>query len=321
MIDVVAFNGWTKNLRLRNGTAELIVTLDVGPRILSYTRRGGFNPLKVFPDQAGGMGEPTWRSRGGHRFWVAPEDRERTYAPDNAAVDWESRGDAAVRLTPPPETTTGLQKQLDIVLAPEGAGVTIVHRVTRTAPTPVTLAPWALTVMTAGGVAVIPQPSFGEHPRDLLPNRTFILWPYTDLSDARWTLGRRYILLRQDRTRGPTKLGLAHAAGWCAYLVGGVCFVKRYRHDPSAPYPDLGCNFETFTNDRMLELESLGPLVELAPGQSTEHVEHWDLHDGVDTATAISEEAVHGLLSSLLPAVGPDAIPPHGSQGTARPTT
>jgi hypothetical protein len=43
-MDVVAFNGWPNNLRMRNGTVELIITLDVGPRILSYKKVGGFGP-------------------------------------------------------------------------------------------------------------------------------------------------------------------------------------------------------------------------------------------------------------------------------------
>jgi hypothetical protein len=36
-----------------------------------------------------------------------------------------------------------------------------------------------------------------------------------------------------------------------------------------------------FTNEDMLEVETLGPLVKLAPGQSVEHVERWELHGNV----------------------------------------
>ena len=36
-------------------------------------------------------------------------------------------------------------------------------------------------------------------------------------------------------------------------------------------------NLELFTNTAILEMESLAPLVPLAPGQSREHVEHWVL--------------------------------------------
>src|SRR6516225_11433579 len=35
-VEKVEYKGWKNNLRLSNGEAELIVTLDVGPRIISY---------------------------------------------------------------------------------------------------------------------------------------------------------------------------------------------------------------------------------------------------------------------------------------------
>jgi hypothetical protein len=279
-IDVVAAHGWKNNLRICNGTVELMVTLDVGPRILSYRTGGGFNPLKVFEDQVETTGEAVWRNRGGHRLWIAPEDKVTTYFPDNAPVAWEKLGELRVKLTPPPETTTGFQKEIEITLDASGTGVTLLHRITRIAATPAYLSPWALTVMAAGGIAVMPQPELGQHPRDLLPNRNLVLWPYTDMSDARWRFGRKYILLKQEAAGGPTKIGLSHAQGWSGYLVGGVFFLKRYSWNPEMIYPDNGCNFETFTNARMLELESLGPLRHLEPQQSLEHVEHWELHAG-----------------------------------------
>ena len=300
MIEVVPFEGWPHALRLSNGTAALVITLDVGPRILSYTRDGGVNPLKLFAEQAGGSGEPTWRIRGGHRLWLAPEHRTDTYVPDNAPVAWEQRTPLSVRLTPPPEASVGWQKQLEVTLEPTGTGVTLTHRITRVGATPATMAPWALTVMTPGGVAVIPQPELGEHPRDLLPNRQMVLWPYTDLSDPRWQLGPRYFLLRHDPQRGPTKLGLRHSAGWCGYLVQDVFFLKRYAFDPHATYADGGCIFETFASRAMLELESLGPLTNLAPGQSAEHVERWELHNTGESRIDWRETDIDRALGPIL---------------------
>jgi hypothetical protein len=290
-IDIVPFNGWQNNLRLSNGTVELIVTLDVGPRILSYRKCGGFNPLKIIEDQAGTTGEPVWRNRGGHRLWTAPEDKVLTYFPDNTPVAWEKLDELRVKLTPLPETANGYQKEIEIALDPTGTGVTVVHRMKRLGTTAVNVALWALTVMTTGGTAVIPQPEMGEHPRDLLPNRNLVLWPYTDMSDPRWRFGRKYILLRQDTAGVPTKIGLSHVPGWSGYLVGGVFFLKRYPWNPSVVYPDNGCNFEVFSNARILELESLGPVKNLSQYQSLEHVEHWELHEGLNSLDPANPEA------------------------------
>jgi hypothetical protein len=289
MIDIVPFNGWKNNVRLSNGATELIATLDVGPRILSYSMVGGSNPLNVYADQGGATGEDVWRNRGGHRLWMAPEDRATTYFPDNAPVALERVNDLCIRLTPAPETPVGIQKQIEITLAPTGTKATLTHRLTCLAGAkPITLAPWALTVMAAGGVAIMPQPPLGEHPRDLLPNRTWILWPYSDLTDPRWSLGSDFVLLRQepDCPRSPTKIGMALEAGVCGYLHNGVLFIKRFPFDPRAASPDKGCNFEAFTNVRMLEVESLAPLVTLQPGQTAEHIEHWELREAPATLAA-----------------------------------
>ena len=51
------FGGWPNNVRLANEHAELIITLDVGPRVISYRTTGGENVFKTFDDQLGGSGE------------------------------------------------------------------------------------------------------------------------------------------------------------------------------------------------------------------------------------------------------------------------
>ena len=57
--------------------------------------------------------------------------------------------------------------------------------------------------------------------------------------------------------------------------------MKRFTYTERARYPDGGVNFETYTDARFLELESLSPLVSLAPGASVVHTETWTLEDGV----------------------------------------
>ncbi len=58
-------------------------------------------------------------------------------------------------------------------------------------------------------------------------------------------------------------------------------FVKKFGHCRGATHADLGCNFETFTNEDMLEVESLGPLTKIEPGAAVEHAEDWFLFRNV----------------------------------------
>jgi hypothetical protein len=289
-VDVIEYRGWKNNLLLANGDVELIVTLDVGPRVIAYRLPGGFNVLKNYDSMMGGTGESEWQIRGGHRFWLAPEDLTRTYFPDNRPVKWEKIGDLAVRLIPPPETEYGIQKEMELQLDQRGSRVDVKLTVTNIGSKPTDLAPWGPTVMAPGGMEIIPLPAKYNHPghvsnakspADYAPNQELILWPYFDFADTRWTFGSRYIFLRQDVNKGPTKIGLAHRMGWVAYLNSGVLFVKRFDYREGAVYPDRGTRYQTFSNEDMLEMETVGELVTLQPGKSASLVESWELHGNV----------------------------------------
>ena len=52
-IERIAWGGWPNCYRLSNGEADLIVTSDIGPRIMRYGFAGGQNFFKVFEDQTG----------------------------------------------------------------------------------------------------------------------------------------------------------------------------------------------------------------------------------------------------------------------------
>jgi hypothetical protein len=310
-VETIEYQGWKHNLRLSNADAELIITLDVGPRVLSYKPAGGKNVFKEFADQLGKSGEKGWVARGGHRLWVGPEDLTRTYAPDNGPVQYErlpakEAGVLAVRLTQPPDAPYGVQKQMDVSLAP-GGRVEVVHRIGNVGSQPAELAPWALTMMAPGGTEIIPLPPKKPHPgppenarspADYAPDQHMTMWPYFDFTDKRWHFGSKYITLRQDAKQGPTKIGLAHRLGWVGYLNGGTLFVKRFDYRPGQPYPDGGCNYETFTNQDFLEMESLGPVIRLPPGTRTDLVEHWELHKGVGD---VADEA--GIDEKIAPLV------------------
>jgi len=311
-VEKVEYRGWKQNLRLSNGDAELIATLDVGPRIISYRLADGVNVFKEYEDQLGKAGESEWMIRGGHRLWAGPEDTTRTYAADNGPVASQELGPLHVLLTPAPETQYGLQKEIDLQLAPSGSGVTVTHRIKNVGKAPTDLAAWGLSVMAPGGVEIIPLPPKKPHPgspknakspAEFLANQLYVAWPYTDFQDPRWSFGTQAITLRQDAKQGPTKLGLAHSMEAVGYLNGGTLFVKRFGLEPGKAYPDHGCNFETFTNEDMLECESLGPLVHLAPGQTVEHVERWELIGGLGDA---DDEAA--VLKHVLPKLAPKGM-------------
>lgn len=280
-IETIAWGGWPNCLRLTNGLIEVVATTAVGPRLVRFGFVGGPNQFCEFPAMHGLSGGDEWRMYGGHRFWHAPEDLARTYVPDNDPVPFSLLPDG-LRLSPAIEAPTRLQKEIELKLWPDTARVRVTHRLYNRGLFAVEVAPWALSVMAPGGTAVIPLPPRGPHAENLLPASRLVLWAYTDMSDPRWIWGEKYVLLRQDSQRAAyQKAGASVPDGWAAYANHDQLFVKRVAYQPGAAYPDQGCSVEVFTNAEMLELETLGPLVSLAPQSSVEHVEDWYLLDGV----------------------------------------
>jgi hypothetical protein len=188
---------------------------------------------------------------------------------------WDGK---TLTLVQPVEATTGIAKEMEITLDPDGNHVKLLHRLINRNFWEVELAPWVLTVMAQGGRAVFPQEPYRPHPDYLLPARPMVLWHYTDMKDPRWIWGTRYFQLRQDpKATSKQKVGILNAQGWAAYCLNGDVLLKRYGYDPGATYADYGCNTETFTDSEMLEVETLGPLARLVPEGKAEHVEHWIL--------------------------------------------
>lgn len=277
--------GWGESYWLSNGEVELVAPSEIGPRILRYGFVAGQNVFHNFPHALGKSGEGQWQNRGGHRLWVAPE-QALSKALDNGPVDVVA---AELRLTirQPVEPESGMEKQIEIVLAEKGTGVAVRHRVTNRNPWPVRFAPWALSVMRPGGTAIAALPPRFRHDERLLPTNPLVMWGYTDFSDPRWRFTRHFVLLRQDpAATGPQKTGLFTEHAWAAYSVNGELFVKQAHADARKEYPDFGCSVEIFTNQNMLEIETLGPMSLVEPGTTVEHTEEWSLHRVPDLSSA-----------------------------------
>jgi hypothetical protein len=260
----------------------MILTGDVGPRIIRFAFIGGPNEFYEDEAWAGKTGDSEFHAYGGHRFWRAPEDPVLTYIPDNWPVAVKPIRDGA-HLTPPPETAAGIQKEWYVQLDPAQPHARIRHRLTNIGPKPVQISPWALSVMASGGTAVLPLPPRGTHsPESLLPTSHLVLWAYTNLSDSRWGWGEKYIRLRQDPGQAKSqKIGASLPDGWAAYCRQGRMFLKMFPYEANSKYPDFGSSAELFTNADILEVETLGPLLMLTPGQSVDHTEEWFLFDRV----------------------------------------
>ncbi len=278
-----SYKNFGRCIVMDNGICTLKITVDVGPRIIYYALNGMENILKedINRDTVRDSDDihkffdtsENWYIYGGHRLWTSPEAWPDSYTPDNSPVDYKIEG-GTITLTPEPRTKVGEQHVMTVTLSEDSADVTIGHKVTNISDRELTLAPWCLTVMDKGGVEVVPQ---CRKKTGLLSNRRLVIWEYTQMNDERFFVSDNYLTLKQTDKAQSFKVGFNNEDGWGAYLNKGQLFCKRFDFDGNAEYPDYGCNYETFTDPFIMEIETLGALRTLKAGESSEHEERWSL--------------------------------------------
>jgi hypothetical protein len=256
---------------LENDFLHVDYLTTTGPRIIGLYAKGvAGNLFAETPDVHWPTPHGEYYLRGGHRLWTAPEDSFYHCPEDDLTVMAEKD---QVTLQSGIDTS-GLQKAISLRL--EQNRVLLSQRVTWHGEKPIELAPWGITQLRLGGMAILPM-STAE---GLQPNRNLVLWPYAHMNDERLELHDDLVLLYGRASALAFKIGSYIPQGWIACMWENALFVKRFSVEPARRYPDLGCNAEAYVKDACLELESLGPLTLLQPGESVTHGETWEVHTG-----------------------------------------
>ncbi len=297
MNEKIDFNGWPNCIRLYNGEIELIVTTDIGPRIVRLGFIDGQNFFYLAPDQYGKVGGNKWRIYGGHRLWLAPEKMDLSYYPDNDPVRYAADG-YSLRLTQAKEATTGIVKEMEIAVSPAKNQVSVLHRLINESTREIEVAPWAISALAGNGRAMIPHEPYGEGNDYLLPARCVALWHYTKMNDPRWIWGEKYIQAKHSPSGiSEQKIGILNKQGWNAYQLNEEVLVKKFNYFPGAVYPDYMSNNEIYINESFLEMETLGPLTKIPPAGRIEHLEHWLLTKAISDE---SEESIEAGIQKLV---------------------
>jgi len=297
MYEKINYEGWPNCIRLYNDQIELIVTTDVGPRIVKFGFINKQNFLYLVPGHRGATGGDDWRIYGGHRLWLAPEAIPFSYNPDNDKVEFVVQ-DNYIKLIQAKERITGIVKEMEITISNDKNELKVLHRLTNRNSGSVEVSAWPITMLSPGGKAILPQEPFGEGDGFLLPCRSLALWQYTKMNDARWIWGEKYIQAKQDPLFiSEQKIGITNKQGWMAYCLNDEVLIKKIDFDPFAVYPDYNCNNEIYISANYLEIETLGPLLTLAPGGKLEHTEYWLL------AKAIVNESEQSIDANILPLI------------------
>ena len=282
---IESYKEYGKVVAISNGVIEAYVTVDIGPRIIRFGYVDGQNILCDERSKFGCLEDDAyhsffgngrhWESLGGYRVWVTPEGYPETYTPDDRPVSYTVNTDSVV-FNALPDEEVGILKTVTIKMDPDDANMIVNATVKNISGKEKEFAVWVIAVCSAGGNLVIPM---NTNDTGYLPNRNISVWPYTDLSDSRLRFGKKYVVVSQDvNATTPAKIGFDLNNGTVHYVLGDDVFTKRYdaRHG-ELPYPDRNCSFETYTNNVMIEVESLSDVKKVENGDTHEITEFWSL--------------------------------------------
>ncbi|HEY7564392.1 MAG TPA: hypothetical protein VIA81_05655 [Acidimicrobiia bacterium] len=209
---------------------------------------------------------------GGHRLWSAPETRNETYLPYTAVRIATSTTSVSAASDDP---RLPFEKSLTVTAADDA--LVVDHLITNRTEKRRTVAAWAITMVPAGGEIVLPTPEPVAVDADLQARLTMVLWEYTDVTDPRLRIRPEGIGLRVEGAK-PIKVGVPNRQGWIAYRRAGHLLVKWTSVQvQAADYADLGASVQGFVGHGFGEIETLGPLHGLGPGESISHREVWQV--------------------------------------------
>lgn len=289
-VDRGVFNG-IPCLWLQNDALRLALALERGLRVLAFSPAGGENLFAELGQLETGMPEHPYPLLGGHRLWHAPEWAPRTYWPETSPFEVQSAGDwAAVSI---PADRSGIARSMRVALDGAHPRLEVTHTLTNHGLWSVELAAWAITQLPTGGVVLCPQSTDLVGGNIATPNRAWVLWPFTDIHDERLRLGNRAALFHA-RPGKPAKIGCLNLSGLLAYWRQGWIFARRFDPAPHQPHTDLNANAQVYLCEDFVEIETLGPLVRLPPGDSVNHVETWTVLPA--PAEPTSEDDAQSLL-------------------------
>jgi len=266
----VNYRGWRDSYRMTNGDVEVVVVPQIA-RIMGYAAAGGQNVLwfnDALPRRRIGRTPPAdYPNYGGHKLWVAPQDAW-TWPPhlelDRGACTVQVRVDGSLRMIGTPSPEAGVRFDREIRLAPTGTGVEVKQIMVNVSDGPVRWAIWDVTQASTGGVGFVP---LGQGAR----------WRTGDgapLSDQ-WGRVGDVLLLRAAGTT--EKVFISGPPGCLGCAQGGWVFLKTFDVAPEPP-PDPETPREVWVGTGgFMELEIVGPAVELEPGESATLAETWRL--------------------------------------------
>lgn len=274
------FAGYTDCPYLENDEVRVVLGPHMGGRVLEYAYRGE-NVLMLDPHQNGWVYKEGERPRfgpSGGRFDVGPE---HTF-PKHPQL-WFGRWTAAVtgencaKMISVSDAASGLQLERKFNLAPDSTHLACTQVIRNISDQEVRCCHWSRTFGLGHGICVVPLSAYSRFPRKYImygPGPVMNFYP----EDPAIRVDDDYLVLFDTPVH--PKLGIDSYAGWFAYLMpNNLMLVKHYATYPDRVYNEMAAITISlwYMRDTVCELEPIGPMEILQPGESASFTENWSI--------------------------------------------
>jgi hypothetical protein len=270
----ISYHGWANCYRLTSAGLEAIVVPAVG-RIMQLRRVGDeAGTLWENCELYGQMPKPnsgTWANFGGDKCWPAPQsDWPKVFGHDwpppasfDASAFEASVTDSGLMLKSPVDPAWGIQVVRQIELDGAWPVMRVRSEFHKMSGHAVCVAVWTIVQFSEPECVAIEVLDKSRFPGG-----------YTNLikdNPAELEVRGRFLTF----VRHPHKSMKVGSDAQSIVWAGPASVVRMQSESQPGEYPDGGCHVEAYTNpgeQRYVELETLGPLVNLEVGQTAQHV-------------------------------------------------
>ncbi len=283
-IKKISFGNFRECYEVSNAEGvRLIITTDIGPRILFFGKKENV----LFVDEKMELKRGNWKLYGGHRFWVSPES-EDTYLPDNDRCEVEEGKDSI--------TVSKLNKknwlEKKITVSVKDDEFIVKHTLVNKGEMLYQGGIWALSCILPQGKIFFPWVTPGEWRVKKIVY--WEKWPgqSTNVDSPNFVKGKDLFIVEINGEM--SKLGTTGYGGFLGVANKDYTFIKKFDYINGAVYPDDNCAIEIYTSKYFCELETLSPMVTLIPGAPLIHIERWKyINKYIDPA---NEEEIKSLV-------------------------
>lgn len=275
------YRGWEDCYQLENSHLKVLINASAGGRIMVF-ERDGFNVIYENPAQDGKLLQD-YRKEGfdpdGGRFDYGQEHVTRDIHEITWMGPWTAEAgiNDSLKIKSLPDTNMGIQSERIFIPDPKHPRLRIIQRMKNISPKDTSWFFWGRTLVKLGGKFFIPL-----NPESKLPQKWGrYIWgnPDTfaaDPDDKGVIIGDSFFSLIPENSANQ-KYGLDSRAGWMAYGIEGLLFVKKYKWFSEMKYSELFALTNIFyTNHKSFaEMEPVSPEAILKPGESFTYEEDW----------------------------------------------